>query len=97
MMRKIRILLGLFILVNCQMVRAGQDEASAALVEILFDSDMENISYAVDGRGNVDIVFGISVPDDRFVDVVGKIRAHPDIPSVLSSRSLSDFCRKEVN
>ena len=79
-----------------QPVLAGQDEASAALAEILFDSEIENVSYVVSSRGDVDIVFGVSVPEDQFVEVTGKLKASSDIRSVLSSRGMSDFCRQVV-
>lgn len=71
---------------------ADQESANAALTDILFDMDMENVTYEVSERGGVDITFGISVPEDQFVATVSKLRNHPDINGVLSTRGMGDYC-----
>ena len=91
-MKILRVLLYGFLLSLSQTAFAGQEEASTALTEILFDSDMENVSYTVDGSGSIDITFGVSVQDDEYVSILGKLNAHPHINSVLASRGHVNFC-----
>lgn len=71
---------------------AGQDAADAALADILFDMDLENVSYALRSDGFVDITFGPSVPNDLYLEAVDRLREHPDIPGVLAGRGSTDFC-----
>lgn len=71
---------------------AGQDRASAALTEILFDMDLENVSYALRSDGFVDITFGAAVANDVYLEAVQRMRDHPDIPGVLAGRGSANFC-----
>ena len=92
MMRVGRVFLFSLFLSLSHLAFAGQDEATAALTEILFDSDMENISYAVSNSGDIDIVFGAAVSDDQYISILRKIQSHPQINSVLASRGSVNFC-----
>ena len=72
---------------------AGQPESENALTNILFDEDMENVSFSLRGNGFVDILFGIAVPENDYVRIVGRLRNHPDIPGVLAGRGTANFCK----
>jgi hypothetical protein len=71
---------------------AGQTESEAALTKLLFDEDMENVSYSLRSDGFVDILFGPAVSDEDYSRILNKLRAHPDIPGVLAGRGRSNFC-----
>lgn len=71
---------------------AGQDEANAALTDILFDMDLENVSYALRSDGFVDILFGAAVPEPAYLAAVQRMRDHPDIPGVLAGRGKTNYC-----
>lgn len=69
-----------------------QDRAEQALADLLFDMDMENVTYSVRGDGFVDILFGPSVSKEDYWATVQAIKKHPEIDGVLPGRGVSDFC-----
>lgn len=71
---------------------AGQPEAEDAVTAILFDENMENVSYSLRGNGFVDILFGSAVPETEYIRIVEKMKAHPDIPGVLAGRGSGNYC-----
>ena len=73
-------------------VQAGQNESEAAVARILFEADMENISFKVRSDGFVDILFGAAVSDADYSRLVEKLRADPDIKGVLPGKSSGNFC-----
>ena len=72
---------------------AGQSESEDAMTNILFDENMENVSYSLRGDGFVDILFGIAVPEKDYIRIVERLRKHPDIPGVLAGRGSANFCK----
>ena len=74
-------------------VYAGQAESENALTNILFDENMENVSFSLRGNGFVDILFGIAVAEKDYIRIVERLRKHPDIPGVLPGRGNTDFCK----
>ena len=71
---------------------AGQAESEDAVTGILFDENMENVSYSLRGDGFVDITFGIAVEEKTYIRIVERMRAHPDIPGVLAGRGSRNYC-----
>ena len=71
---------------------AGQSEAENAVTAILFDENMENISYSLRRDGFVDILFGVAVPESEYIRIVERLRQHPDIPGVLAGRGKGNYC-----
>ena len=71
---------------------AGPGEAERAVTNILFDENMENVSYAFRGDGFVDIVFGLAVPEADYIRIVERIRKHPDVPGILAGRGTGNYC-----
>ena len=71
---------------------AGQPESENAVTQILFDENMENVSYSLRGDGFVDIWFGPAVPDKDYSRIIERLRAHPDIPGVLAGRGSRNYC-----
>ena len=73
-------------------VFAGQAESEDAVTNILFDENMENVSYSFRSDGFVDIWFGPAVPDKDYGRIVERLRKHPGIPGVLAGRGSKNFC-----
>jgi hypothetical protein len=71
---------------------AGLTESEDALTAILFDENMENVSYNLRGDGFVDILFGPSVSDETYSHILNRLKTHPDIPGVLAGKGKGDFC-----
>jgi len=71
---------------------AGQDESEAALAKILWDEDMENVSYKLRSNGFIDITFGTAVKDEDYSRILNKLQNHPDIPGVLAGRGSTNYC-----
>jgi hypothetical protein len=71
---------------------AGQPESEDAVTNILFDENMENVSYSFRSDGFVDILFGVAVPEPEYIRIVERMRKHPDIPGVLSGRGKGNYC-----
>jgi hypothetical protein len=71
---------------------AGQSESENAVTNILFDENMENVSYSLRGDGFVDITFGIAVEEKAYIRIVERMRKHPDIPGVLAGRGSRNYC-----
>lgn len=69
-----------------------QTRAENALADLLFERDIENVSYSVRSDGFVDILFGPNVSQEDDWATVKAIKAHPDIDGVLPGRGVSDFC-----
>lgn len=72
---------------------ADMEAAENAVTAILFDANMENVSYAFRRDGFVDILFGVAVPEDEYRRIVEQIRSHPDVPGVLAGRGKGNYCR----
>ncbi|MCB1734131.1 MAG: hypothetical protein H6981_05575 [Gammaproteobacteria bacterium] len=71
---------------------ADPNRASAALADILFDMDLENVSYALRTDGFVDITFGAAVSNADYQEAIQRMRDHPDIPGVLAGRGSANYC-----
>ncbi len=71
---------------------AGQAESENAVTGILFEEDMQNVTYSLRQDGFVDILFGPSVPDSDYARILKKLKNHPDIPGVLAGKGISDYC-----
>lgn len=71
---------------------AGQAESEDAVTAILFDENMENVSYSLRGDGFVDILFGPAVDEKDYIRIVERLRKHPDIPGVLAGRGKGNYC-----
>lgn len=71
---------------------AGQAESENAVTNILFDENMENVSYSLRNDGFVDIVFGVAVSEKDYIRILERLRAHPDIPGVLAGRGTKNYC-----
>ena len=71
---------------------AGQPESEDAVAGILFDENMENVSYSLRRDGFVDISFGIAVTEPDYIRIVDRLRKHPDIPGVLAGRGSTNYC-----
>ncbi len=80
----------LFLITGAAM--AGQVESEAALSKILWDEDMENVSYKVRSSGFIDITFGGAVSDQDYSRILNKLQTHPDIPGVLAGRGSTNYC-----
>lgn len=72
---------------------AGRDESENAVTGILFDANMENVSFSFRGDGFVDILFGVAVPENEYIRIVEQIRKHADVPGVLAGRGKGNYCR----
>lgn len=83
----------LLAMLSVQPAFAGADEAENAVTGILFDANMENVSYSFRKDGFVDILFGLAVPEAEYVRIVEQIRKHPDVPGVLAGRGVGNYCR----
>ena len=60
-----------------------------AIDEVMFDYDTigyEFVNYKVVSEGNVSLTVDESVPDDLYVELIQRLRAHKDIRSVLAGR-----------
>lgn len=66
--------------------------AHTATSDILFELEIENVSFKVRHDGYVDILFGPSLPDKTMGEAVSKLKSHPDIPGILAGRGGQDFC-----
>ncbi len=84
-------ILGLFALLPLSAL-AGREEAENALTSILFEENMENVSYSLRSNGFVEILFGVSVSATDYARVVERLRKHPDIPGVLAGKGGRDYC-----
>jgi hypothetical protein len=82
----------LFSLLLALPVFAGQPESEDAVTNILFDENMENVSFSFRSDGFVDIWFGPAVPEKDYIRIVERMRKHPDIPGVLAGRGSKNFC-----
>ena len=71
---------------------SGQAESEAALTKILWDEDMENVSYKLRSSGFIDITFGSAVSDQDYSRILNKLKTHPDIPGVLAGRGNTNYC-----
>jgi hypothetical protein len=71
---------------------AGQPESEDAVTNILFDENMENVSYSFRGDGFVDILFGLDVPEKEYIRIVERMRKDPAIPGVLAGRGKENYC-----
>lgn len=71
---------------------AGKSESEDAVTNILFDENMENVSYSLRNDGFVDITFGIAVEEKDYMRILNRLRQHPDIPGVLAGRGLKNYC-----
>ncbi len=71
---------------------AETGEAESAVTNILFEENMENVSYAFRNDGFVDIVFGVAVPEDDYIRIVERIRKHPNVPGILAGRGTGNYC-----
>jgi hypothetical protein len=71
---------------------AGKDESEMAISSILFDENMENVSYSLRSDGFADILFGAAVSDRDYARILERLRKHPDIPGVLAGRGKGNYC-----
>jgi len=72
------------------LVQADDDpvsRANAAVSNILFDYDADQFaSFLIRDDGFVDITFARNTPDALYSEMLGKLRAHPDIKGVLPGK-----------
>ena len=89
-MKFVSLFLTLALLIGSAPVFANESEAKAseAVANVLFDFDGSNefVSYFVRPDGFVDAVFARNTPEPLYIEVVAKLRAHPDIKGVLAGR-----------
>ena len=71
---------------------AGQSAAAAALDHVLREANLEIVHAEALADGVVDIIFGVSVNDYEHMQVVEKLRAHPDVKDVIARSSPRTFC-----
>jgi hypothetical protein len=71
---------------------ADRSASEAALADVLFELDMENVSYSIRHDGFIDISFGAAVTDEEFLKTVKMLTGHPDIPGILSGRGSGNYC-----
>ena len=71
---------------------AGQPESENAVTNILFDENMENISYSFRNDGFVDILFGVAVSEQDYLRIVERLRNDPNIPGILAGRGKGNYC-----
>jgi hypothetical protein len=71
---------------------AGPEESENAVTNILFDENMENVSYSFRTDGFVDILFGPAVPEKDYIRIVERMRNDPSIPGVLAGRGTRNYC-----
>ena len=64
-------------------------KTDAAVADILFEYDgsEEFTSYAVRESGFVDITFPSNMPDELYIEILNKLKSHPDIDGVLAGKS----------
>lgn len=86
-----RLLLFAHLVASTSLYADGQQVMDAAS-EIQFDLEIENASYRVKGGNRLDILFGPSLADSKYVEAIDRLRAHPDIPYVLPGRGKQDYC-----
>jgi len=87
------IVIALAILFSASTSFADNQITLDAIDEVLFDYDtvgMEFINYKVTSTGHVSLTVDESVPDDLYVELIQKLRAHKEIRSVLAGRG--DIC-----
>jgi hypothetical protein len=72
--------------------QAGQTESETAVANILFEQNMENVSYKVRPDGFVDILFGPAVSNGDYSRLLDLLKHHPDIPGVLAGKGKSNYC-----
>ena len=85
----------LFLVMQSSMLSSAYADRSAsetALADVLFELDMENVSYSIRHDGFIDITFGSAVTDEEFLKTVKMLNEHPDIPGVLSGRGSRNYC-----
>lgn len=65
------------------------DKADAAVADILFDYDgsSEFASYAIDESGNVDMTLASDIPDELYIELLDRLKSHPDINGVLAGKT----------
>jgi len=86
-------LIALVVVFQVSISRADSQTTLDAIDEVLFDYEkvgMEFINYKVTSTGHVSLTVDESVPDDLYVELIQKLRAHKDIRSVLAGRG--DIC-----
>jgi hypothetical protein len=69
-----------------------REAAADAAADVLFDLDIENVSFKVRHDGYVDLVFGPGLPESRYRAAIRALKAHPQIPGILAGRGTSDLC-----
>jgi hypothetical protein len=83
---------GLLLATSRPLLAGSPAAAEAAAAAVLFELDIENASYKVRRDGHLDILFGPSVPAERYRQALDALHAHPDISGVLAGRGSADFC-----
>ncbi|MGB0712205.1 MAG: hypothetical protein ACPGUC_01475 [Gammaproteobacteria bacterium] len=71
---------------------ADGDAAEAALGDVLFELDVENVEYGVDPDGTVNITFGAAVTPEEYSETLTRLKSHAAIPGVIAGRSSKNFC-----
>lgn len=63
-------------------------KADAAVANILFEYDEPEkfTSYVISESGFVDITFSSNTPDELYIEILKKLKSHPDIDGVLSGK-----------
>jgi len=93
MIKRIPVLFVLLLSLSITTASFAEDDpqlkADLAVANILFDYDgsSEFASYKISDSGFVDIIFATNIPEDLYVEIIDKMRAHPDISGILPSAS----------
>lgn len=66
--------------------------AQDAVDGVLFELDIDQVSYSVRPDGYVDLIFGKHLPEERYRQAIAALRTHPDIPGILAGRDVHDLC-----
>jgi len=81
------ILIVLLLPTHAVLAESKNDKAYNAVTNVLFDYDgsFQYTTFKV-RRGHVDVIFAENTPDTLFVEIVAKLKKHPDIRGVLASK-----------
>lgn len=63
-------------------------KADTAVANILWDYDNSEqfATWKVNRKGFVDIIFANNIPSELYVEILNKLRKHPDIDGVLAGK-----------
>ncbi len=82
------LLISLSLFSNFCIAESKYDKAHSAISFILFDYDNVNefITFKIRNSGYIDLSFANNIPDDLFLEIIQKLKKHPDVKGVLAGR-----------